>query len=104
MNYTCILFGIIFSITGFLFAAGKLHTHITAWKNLSWEEQQKVKILPLCRNIGSVIALSGIIFLISGFSPKFQAHLFVLAMVAWLFLAGIDLFLIEKKHWYETEE
>ena len=30
------------------------------------EEKDKIKILPLCRNIGKIIVLSGIIFLMKG--------------------------------------
>ena len=101
MNFTCIFFGIIFLITGILFATGKLHEHITAWKNMPIEEKRRIKIVPLCMNIGLVIALSGVIFLINGFWSGFRDHLFVISMVAWLILAGIDLFFIEKKHWYE---
>ena len=101
MNITCIFFGIIFLITGILFAAGKVHEHITAWKNMPEEEKRRIRISPLCRNIGGVIALSGVIFLISGFWQGFRDRVFVISMVCWLVLAGIDLFFIEKKHWYE---
>ena len=101
MNITCIFFGIIFLITGILFAAGRLHRYIAAWKAMSEEEKRRIRIVPLCKNVGGVIALSGVIFLINGFWQGFQDHLFVLCMIAWLLLAGIDLFFIEKKHWYE---
>ena len=104
MNFTCIMFGIIFLITGILFAAGKLHKHITAWKNMPGDEKRRIRILPLCRNIGMVISLSGVIFLINGFWQGFRDHLFVISMIAWLLLAGVDLFFIEKKHWYEINE
>lgn len=101
MNFTCIFFGIVFLITGILFAAGKLHKHITAWKNMPIEEKRKIKIIPLCRNIGAVIALSGVIFLIKGLWQGFRDQLFVILMIIWLVLAGVDLFFIEKKHGYE---
>ena len=101
MNVTCITFGIIFLISGILFAAGKLHRHLTAWKNMPSEEKCRIRILPLCRNIGSMIALSGVIFLLNGFWQGFRDRLFVLSMIAWLVLAGVDVFLIERKHWYE---
>ena len=101
MNVTCIFFGILFLITGILFAAGKLHTHITAWKNMSEEEKGRIRIIPLCINIGGFIALSGLLFLINGFWQGFRDHLFVISMVLWMILAGMDVFFIEKKHWYE---
>ena len=102
MNITCIFFGIIFLGAGGMFAAGMLHEHISAWRNMPNEEKNKIKIIPLCRNIGGMIALSGVIFLINGLCQGFRDHLFVISMVAWLILSGADLFLIEKKHWYEV--
>ena len=102
MNFTCIFFGILFFVAGVLFAAGKLHEQITTWKNMPMEEKHRIKIMPLCRNIGTMIALSGVIFLIKGFCQGFRNQLFVMAMILWLILAGIDLYLIEKKHWYES--
>ena len=101
MNVTCIMFGTLFLITGILFAIGKLHKHITAWKNMPSDEKSRIKIIPLCMNIGSMISLSGVIFLINGFWQGFRDHLFVISMIVWLVLAGVDLFFIEKKHWYE---
>ena len=52
MNFTCIFFGILFTITGFLFACGKGYIHLSAWKHMPQEEKDKIKIIPLCRNIG----------------------------------------------------
>ena len=102
MNLTCILFGLAFVTTGLLFAAGLLHGHISAWKHMPEEEKRRVRILPLCRNIGWVISLSGVIFLLGGLWPGFLTHGFVGAMVAWLVAAGLDLLYIEKSHRYEN--
>lgn len=66
MDFTCIFFGILFTIAGFVFACGKGHIHLSEWKNMPQEEKDKIKIIPLCRNIGEVIALNGIIFLMKG--------------------------------------
>ena len=63
MDFTCIFFGVLFTVAGFVFACGKGHTHLSAWKNMPQPEKDKIKIRPLCRNIGEVIALNGIIFL-----------------------------------------
>ena len=46
MNLTCIFFGIIFTIAGFMFACGKGHIHFSSWKNMPQEEKEKIK---LCR-------------------------------------------------------
>ena len=36
------------------------------------EEKEKIAIVPLCRNIGEIIALNGIIFLLKVFGLVFQ--------------------------------
>ena len=99
-NLTCIFFGIIFTIAGFMFACGKGHIHFSSWKNMPQEEKEKIKIVPLCRNIGEVIALNGLIFLLKGLWTGFENHWFVTAMVAWFIVAGFDLWYIEKSDRY----
>ncbi len=37
MNVTCIFFGVIFTIAGFMFACGKGHIHLSSWKNMTQE-------------------------------------------------------------------
>lgn len=97
MNFTCIFFGIVFTIAGFIFVCGKGHIHLSAWKNMPQEEKEKIKIVPLCRNIGEVITLSGIIFLMKGLWSGFEDHWFV---TAWFIVAGFDLWYIEKSSQY----
>ena len=65
-----IIFGVLFTIAGFLFACGKGHVHLKEWKNMSIEEREKIDIKPLCRNIGEVIMLNGLIFLLKGLCPQ----------------------------------
>ena len=74
MDFTCIFFGVLFTVAGFVFACGKGHIHLSAWKNMPQSEKDKIKISPLCRNIGEVIALNGIIFLLKGFWSGFSDH------------------------------
>ena len=100
MNLTCIFFGTIFTIAGFMFACGKGHIHFSSWKNMPKEEKEKIKIVPLCCNIGEVIALNGLIFLLKGLCPDFENHWFVTAMIAWLIVAGFDLWYIENSDRY----
>ena len=64
------------------------------------EEKEKIKIVPLCRNIGEVIALNGLIFLLKGLWSGFENHWFVTAMIAWFIVAGFDLWYIEKSDRY----
>ena len=96
MNATCIIFGLLFIAFGILFAMGKLHKIITPWNSLSQQEKDQIAIQPLCVNIGEVIALSGIILLMNGMIPNFKSHWFVISMIAWFFIAGFDLWYIEK--------
>ena len=102
MDLTGIVFGTMFSVVGLLFAAGKLHPYLSAWKNMSPEERAEINILPLCRNIGEIILLSGILFLIKGFCPAFQDHWFTWAMIAWLLVAGLDAYFIGKSSRYKN--
>ena len=74
--------------------------HFSSWKNMPQEEKEKIKIVPLCRNIGEVIALNGLIFLLKGLWTGFENHWFVTAMVAWFIVAGFDLWYIEKSDRY----
>lgn len=96
MNFACIFFGAVFSVVGILFAAGKLHPYLSAWKHMSPKEKEKINIVPLCHNIGEIILLSGIIFLLKGIFPSFQEHWFTASMIAWLIVAGLDLCFISK--------
>ena len=70
MDFTCIFFGVLFTVAGFVFACGKGHIHLSAWKNMSQSEKDKIKIRPLCRNIGEVIALFDVWYI--GKSKRYQ--------------------------------
>ena len=97
-----IVFGVLFTIAGFLFACGKGHVHLKDWENMSIEEREKIDIKPLCRNIGEVIMLNGLIFLIKGLCPQFSNYFFIAALFAWMIVAGIDVFYIERgQHYYK---
>ena len=100
MDITCIIFGIMFIISGILFALGKLHTRIKAWQAMSQQERNAIRIEPLCRNIGSMIALCGGIFLIGGLWAAFRSSGFTIAMIVWLVIAGIDVWQIGKSGRY----
>ena len=102
MNGTCIFFGAMFAAAGVLFALGKIHPHLAAWKRMPEEEKQKINILPLCRNIGTMIFLSGLCFLIYGFFPALPKAWFSGAMVIWLIAAGLDVCFISKSSRFEN--
>ena len=81
MDFTCIFFGFLFTFAGLWFAFGKGYLHLSLWKNMPQKEKDKLRIVPLCRNIGGIITLNGIIFLVKGFLPLFSNHWFVSAMI-----------------------
>ena len=101
MDFICVFLGILFTIVGFLFFFGKAHIHLSAWKNMPQEEKKQIQILPLCRNIGGVIILSGIIFLLKGLWVEFSNHWFMGFMVAWLVIAGLYVWYITKSQRYK---
>ncbi len=103
MDYTCIIFGALFITAGLVFAFGKAHIYLSAWKNMPKEEKDKIKIVPLCQNVGAIIALSGIIFLVKGLWHGFEGRGFVIAMVIWLVIAGLDVWYIGKSKRYRNE-
>ena len=63
MDFTCIFFGILFTLAGLWFAFGKGYLHLSLWKNMPQKEKDKLRIIPLCRNIGGIITLNRIIIL-----------------------------------------
>lgn len=100
MNFASIFFGVLFFGAGILFACGKIHPHLSTWKNMSQEEQKKIRIEPLCRNIGRVIAASGALFLAKGFWNGLSGRWFTVVMVVWLIAAGFDVWYIGKSGRY----
>lgn len=101
MNGICIFFGVLFLVTGLVFACGKGHCHLRAWKQMPPDEKETIDILPLCRNIGGMIALSAIPFLIRGLFIENTSLLFVCLMGGWLILAGCDVHYINKHKRYQ---
>ncbi len=102
MDYTCLVFGIIFIVAGIAFAFGKIYNRLSAWKNMSDDEKAKINIIPLCRNIGAVIALAGVIFVVKGLWSAFSSFAFTIAMIIYLVLAGLDVWYISKSKRYNN--
>lgn len=100
MNFTCVFFGVVFIAAGILFALGKGHIHLAAWKTMPQQEKDKIRIQPLCRNIGEMMILSGVIFLLKGLWAGFENPWFVVSMILWLFIAGFDVWYITKSDRY----
>ena len=100
LNPGAIFFGVLFLTAGLLFAAGKVHERLPFWKRMPETEKQKIRIGPLCRNIGEMILLSGLLFLMDGFWPRFREHWFAGAMAAWLMVAALDVWVIGRSSRY----
>ena len=66
------------------------------------EEKRKIHIRPLCRNVGMMIATSGIIFLLSGAWYAFRKSGFLWCMVGWMVLSGADVYWIGKSGRYQS--
>ena len=75
MKFASIIFGIMFIVIGISYVLKKNY---------------------LYRNVGEIIAISGIIFLINGLCPLFDKHWFIGSMIAWFVVAGLDVLYIEK--------
>ncbi len=101
MNGTCLIFGILFIGIGIAFFAGKAHTRMKAWQKMPQAEKDGIRIKPLCRNIGTIIALAGLIFLVSGLNASFKTNCFTFGMIGWMVLCGADLIFIEKSGRYK---
>ena len=66
------------------------------------EEKRKIHIRPLCRNVGMMIATSGIIFLLSGAWYAFRKSGFLWCMVGWMVLSGADVYWIGKSGRFQS--
>ena len=64
--------GVLFIIAGLAFFFGRTHIQLFAWENMP--EQGRGRIMPLCRCVGEVIVLSGLIFLMKGLWAGFSEH------------------------------
>ncbi len=99
----CYVFGAIFTIAGILFAMGLLHEHLKEWKAMTDEERAGVNAKPLCRNIGGMIVLCGILLLLNGFSETLREQYFTWCMIGWLVLSGLDVYYIGKSKRYTRQ-
>lgn len=90
MNVTSIFFGILFITIGVLFACKKGY-FFTNTVNIADED-----LTYLCRNVGEIIVLNGIIFLLKGVCPGFNNHWFTGCMIAWFIIAGLDVWYLRR--------
>ena len=103
MDPVTVVLGALFLTAGILFGAGRLLGHIPAWRAMPPDEKAKIRIGPLCRNIGAVIGLSGLLFLMNGICPAFRGRGFSVAMILWVIAAAADVLWIGKSRRYQKE-
>jgi len=81
MDYMCMVLGILFMAGDIIFAFGKIYKYVSAWQKMSDEEKSKIKIKPLCQNIGGMIVLNGITFVLKGCCTGFSDQIFSVAII-----------------------
>ena len=81
MEYIYAFLGVLFIIAGLAFFFGRTHIQLFAWENMP--EQGRGRIMPLCRCMGEVIVLSGLIFLMKGLWAGFWEHWLAGSIAAW---------------------
>lgn len=96
-------FGILFLACAVAFFNGYALRWIKGWQSLPQAEQEQIRILPLCRNIGGMLALAAAAFFAAGLSPAFREGGFRWAMIGWLILSGLDVWFIGKSGRYQKK-
>ncbi len=104
MNIICIVFGTFFIISGTLVFFGKKSflSNIVLDSIIKEDNDEKRKMGQ--RNIGSVILLAGIGFLLSGTIEYFIEHIFLWYMIAWFLMTVVDVFIITKREKSKKED
>ncbi len=100
MDLISTILGIIILAGGIMFMTGMPLERMSAWKAMSEAEKAVIDVGPLCINIGGMIAICGIILLITGFSPVFKERFFVWAMFIWMAACVLNVYIIEKRQLY----
>lgn len=102
MNGTFLALGALFAAAGAFVYTGRALKHLAAWNAMSPQEQRRIRAGALCRNAGTVIAASGLLFLIGGVWPLFRERAFIWCILIWLVLAGADVCWMERSGRYRT--
>ncbi len=82
--------GVVILVFGLLFFFRKILKYFHFWKKMSPSERSKVNTKPLCRNVGSVISLAGVILIVAGLWEFFLSEIFLWAMIAWVVIVVFD--------------
>lgn len=89
MEYIYVFLGVLFIIAGpCVFLRKDAHPALCVGKHAGGRGGDR--IMPLCRCMGEVIVLSGLIFLMKGLWAGFSEHWLAGSIAAWLTVAGLD--------------
>lgn len=103
MTYVCVFLGILSIIGGIVFAFSKIYKKMPTWQKMSNDEKKKINAELLCRNVGTMISLNGIIFILRGFCTAFSEQIFTIAIVIWMVIAVLDVYYISKSKRYKNQ-
>ena len=94
MKFISLFLGILWISLGILIRSGSIQ--LPVWKN-------KGSLQPFCTNIGMMIQLCGMIFLLAGLSERFQDTYFTWDLTAWALAAVLDAVWILHKAYFLCE-
>lgn len=100
MNFCCLFLGLVFAAAGVLFFIGKGLPLMSVWKQMSTVEKEKINASSLGKNIGIILLLAAICFLLSGISIIFRQSAFTWCMIFWMVITGADVYFIGKSDRY----
>lgn len=94
MDITCLFLGFLFFISGYLIFSQKITNYLI--KRNSFKQKENIKVNLLYKNIGFMIIVNSLIFLLSGFSSRFKKNIFTWSIILWFILTVFDIYWIEK--------
>ncbi|WP_018591298.1 DUF3784 domain-containing protein [Terrisporobacter glycolicus] len=97
-----LMFSIMFMIVSYALYTGKALKYMKSYEAMRDEDKEKIKVIPLCRNISVAIFLAAIIFFIAACSLEFRENFFQWFIVIWTIGCAIDLWYINKSKKYEN--
>ncbi len=95
-----VIVGVVVLCFGVLFLTGRALPLFRSWRQMPEQEKAGIRVDRLNRNLGAVIIICGLIFLICGVMPDVPGTTFSIAMVVWIALAIADAVFISKSKRY----
>ncbi len=99
----CLVLGVVIIVFGILTATGWLLPHLSSWKAIDAKEKEKIRVAPLCHNIGAMMGVAGVIFILYALITPYTQTAFTLTIGAWFVVAIVDIVYIAKSKRYRNE-